>query len=303
MTQLTDPSLQPPVRGFLDIHFLMESSEPRKPIPRIWFLLGGMIVVILFSGVISSAVGDSGQLVEVASSLLIIGLMLALMMASSAIVRRVRAEQQAVESIGELVQLRRWNEAGAQLDQLLARPMRSHASRAQGLVYLGAVLSRYQRFDDALAVYDHLLGGGMLDPGSSYGLKLGRAMAMLRQDHLVDADRAISDLRRQTPPGIDSGGLVLIELFRDVKTGHADDAIQRFQKYLPAMREQLGHRAGDAWGLAARAYDLLGRTNAAAAAYRNATLLSPPVELFRRYPEVQKLEGRYEPSYAPTEAA
>lgn len=294
---------QPPVRGFLDVHYLLDSSEPRRPIPRIWFFLGGMIVVILFSGVLSTAAGNSAALVQVASSLLVIGLMLALMIASSAIVKRVRGEGQTVETIGELVQMRRWNEAAGQLDQLLASPMRTHGARAQSLVYLGAVLTRYQRFDDALAVYDYLLRSNMLDAGSSYGIRLGRAMAMLRQDHLVDADRAISDLRRQTPSGVDSAGLGLIELYRDVKTGHADDAVQRFEKFLPSMREQLGHRAGDAWALAARGYDLLGRGDDAARAYRNATLLSPPVELFRRYPEVQKLEGRYEPAYAPAEAA
>lgn len=294
---------QPPVRGFLDVHYLLDSSEPRRPIPRIWFFLGGMIVVILFSGVLSTAAGDNAALVQVASSILVIGLMVALMTASSAIVKRVRGEQEAIETIGELVQMRRWNEAGGQLDQLLGRPMRTHGARAQSLVYLGAVLARYQRFDDALTVYDYLLRSNMLDAGSSYGIRLGRAMAMLRQDHLVDADRAISELRRQTPPGVDSAGLGLIELYRDVKTGHADDAVQRFEKSLPSLREQLGHRTGDAWALAARGYDLLGRADDAARAYRNATLLSPPVELFRRYPEVQKLEGRYEPAYAPAEAA
>ena len=31
----------------------------------------------------------------------------------------------------------------------------------------------------------------------AHGLRLARAMAMLREDHLFDADRAISELRRQ----------------------------------------------------------------------------------------------------------
>ena len=265
--------------------------------------MGGMIVVILFSGVLSAAAGSAGLLVEVASALMIVSLMVGLMMFSAAVVKRVRAEQQAVESIGELVQLRRWKEAGGQLDQTLGQSMRTHSARAQALVFLGAVLARYQRFDDAIAVYDYLLDSRMLDPGSNYGLRLGRTMAMLRQDHLVDADRAISELRRQTPSGIESAGLALVELYRDVKTGHAEDAIQRFHKVLPSMKEQLGHRAGDGWALVARAYDMLNRTDEASLAFRNATLLSPPVELFRRYPEVQKLEGKYEPSYAPAEAA
>ena len=140
--------------------------------------MGGMIVVILFSGVLSAAAGSAGLLVEVASALMIVSLMVGLMMFSATVVRRVRAEQQAVESIGEVVQLRRWNEAAGQLDQTLGRPMRTHAARAQALVYLGAVLARYQRFDDAIAIYDYLLESRMLDPGSNYGLGGANHMRM-----------------------------------------------------------------------------------------------------------------------------
>jgi len=55
------------------------------------------------------------------------------------------------------------------------------------------------------------------------------------------------------------------------------------------MRRMLGHRLADAWGLAARAYDLLGREPEARQAYANATVLAPQVELSRRYPELSPL--------------
>ena len=293
----------PPPRGFLDVPYLLEASEPRRPVSRLWFFLGGMMAVMVSSAVFSANAKSGQLLIEAVSGLLMAGLMVAVVLISSAALRRVRAEQQLVEGIGELVQLRRWSEAAGQLDQYLARPARTQGLRAQALIYLGAVLARYQRFTDAIAVYEHLLEADMLDAGTEYGLRLGRAMAMLREDHLVDADRAISELKRATPTGVDSAGLALVELYRDVKTGHADDAVVRFERVLPYVRQQLGHRAGDAWGLAARAYDQLGRPAEAATAYRNATLLSPPVELSRRYPELRKLEGKYEPSYAPPEAA
>lgn len=283
--------------------YLLEASEPRRPVSRVWFFVGGLILVTLFSGVLTAAAGQAGLLVEVVSAMMVVALMVGLMLFTSGVVKRVRAEQQSVESIGELVQLRRWSESAGQLDQILAQPMRTQAARAQALVFLGAVLARYQRFDDAIAVYDHLLESRLLDGGSNYGLRLGRAMAMLRQDHLVDADRAISELRRQTPTGVESAGLALLELYRDVKTGHSEEAIQRFGKSLSTMTEQLGHRVSDAWALVARAFDLLGRQDEARQAFQKATLLSPPVELFRRYPEVQRLEGRYDPTYAPPEAA
>jgi hypothetical protein len=128
-------------------------------------------------------------------------------------------------------------------------------------------------------------------------------MAILREDRLVDADRAITELRRMTPAGVDSAGLWLLELYRDVKTGHAEEAIERFGKHLEVMRVQLGHRIADAWILVARALDMLSRTQEAERAFRAATLLAPPTEMFRRYPETEKLKGKYEPAYAPAEAA
>ena len=103
--------------------------------------------------------------------------------------------------------------------------------------------------------------------------------------------------------GVESAGLALVEIYRDVKTGHPDEAVAIFEQRLPVMRDQLGHRVADAYALAARAYDLLGRTAEAQDAYMKATLLSPLIELHRRYPEVEKLAGRYAPSPAPPEAA
>ena len=69
------------------------------------------------------------------------------------------------------------------------------------------------------------------------------------------------------------------------------------------MRQQLGHRVGDAYALAARAYDLLGRQSEAQDAYEKATLLSPVEELNRRYPEVQTLAEKYRAAPGPSMAA
>jgi hypothetical protein len=117
----------------------------------------------------------------------------------------------------------------------------------------------------------------------------------------VDADRAISDLRRRGPAE-GTAGLALVEIFRDVKTGHPDEAIEIFNKHLPQLQQQLGHRVADAHGLVARAYDLLGNESEARAAYQRATLLAPAVELQRRYPELVKLAEKYPAAPAPKEA-
>ena len=101
----------------------------------------------------------------------------------------------------------------------------------------------------------------------------------------------------------ESAGLALIEIYRDVKTGHPAEAIEMFETKLPSLTEQLGHRVADAYVLAAKAYDLLGRSDDAQATFEKATLLSPLAELARRYPEVESLETKYQPALAPAEAA
>jgi predicted Zn-dependent protease len=185
---------------------------------------------------------------------------------------------------------------------MLSQPTRSPQARVQALIYLSSVLARYHRFADTILVQEHLLEHVLMDEGTSHALRLGRAMAMLREDHLFDADRAISELRR-SPLGEQSAGLALVEIYRDVKTGHPAEAVEIFDAKLPAMRQQLGHRIADAYALVAQAYDLLGNETQAARAYENATLLAPAGELQRRYPEMAPLTEKYQPAPAPAEAA
>ncbi len=287
---------------FLDVPTLLESSMPR---PRInWFLygLGTFLLIVLAAALLGRQSQTMNQLVQDASRLAMILLMGGLIFATVFVVRRHRAEQQRIEGVSELVQLRRWEQAAMLLGAILSRPARSHALRGQALIYLASLLARYHRFADAIAVQNHLLENELVDPPTAYGLKLGRAMAMLREDHLFDADRAISELRR-AGGGEDSAGLTLIEIYRDVKTGHPAEAIALFEGKLRVLRDNLGHRVADAYALAARAYDLLGQENEARAAFAKATLLSPPGELYRRYPEVEKLAARFTPEPAPAEAA
>lgn len=291
----------PPPVPFLDVARLLESSRPRPRVNWFWIAIGALLLIVLGSSALASDLPNGNAAVQALAGLAVVGLAIALIAISGHSVRQIRLEQQTVESIGEMVQLRRWEDAAASLDHYLALPARSPSLWVQSLVYLAAVLSRYHRYEDAIAVQNHLLAERLLDEGSAAGLRVGRAMAMLQEDHLFDADRAISELRRS--PAAGSGGLVLVEIYRDVKTGHPAEAVELFEQKRAALRDQLGHRVADAYALAARAYDLMGETDHAAAAFRDATLLAPPGELFRRYPEVEKLAGRYPPAPAPPEAA
>jgi hypothetical protein len=76
-----------------------------------------------------------------------------------------------------------------------------------------------------------------------------------------------------------------------------------FEKTLALMRKNMGHRLADAWALAARAYDMLGREAEAITAYQNATCLAPLIELQRRYPEIAPLAKKFSPAPAPAEVA
>jgi hypothetical protein len=280
---------------------LLELSQPQPRVNWFWMAVGVFALLVVGSTIASRQSPQMHQAIDLLSLVLLFALMGAMALGTMFTVRQHRAQQQTVEAIEELVQLRRWEQAGTALQIFLSSPARSPRVRAQALVYLASLLARHHRFEDAISVQEYLLEHELVDDMTAYGLKLGRAMAMLQEDHLVDADRAIADLRRGGGSQ-SSGGLALIEIYRDVKTGHPQEAIDLFTEKMPLMQQQLGHRVADVHALIARAYDLLGRDAEAQAAYERGTLLSPVAELHRRYPEVAKLAGKYKPAPAPAEA-
>jgi tetratricopeptide (TPR) repeat protein len=305
---------EPTPNGFLNVEALLQNSQPRANHARVLGVAGIFILVILASAYFSSQGEGAAIVVRVLSGLAMIGLMSGLFIYTWFIARRHRAEQVQLEAIEELVTLRRWPQAAMLLELMLSQPTRSPNTRIQALIYLAGVLARYHRFDDAIKIQEFILDHVQLDENTTHALRLGRAMAMLREDHLFDADRAIADLRRRVrgesdqndsalPQISDSAGLALIEMYRDVKTGHPTEALGIFNDKLAVMRRQLGHRVSDAWALASKAHDLLGQTEQAQRAYENATLLAPIGEIARRYPEITSLMEKYTSAAAPAEAA
>ena len=280
-----------PLTTFLDVNELLDRSHPRPRRHVAAYVLGVALLLVLIGSYMASNSPGVQRMVEVLGALLMLAVMGGLTLFGMNFVRAHRAEAMRLEAIEELVQLRRWSEAAHELQGLLSQPTRTPVARVQGLLYLTSVLGRYHRFHEAIIVQDELLETIDLDPGTAHSLKLGRAMAMLREDQLVDADRAISELRRESAG--ESGGLALIEIYRDIRTNHADEAVKLFRTKLPQMRRQLGYRLGDAWALVAKAQEVLGDDDQARGAWDNALLLAPVEELVRRYPEVQTLAARY----------
>jgi hypothetical protein len=285
---------------FLDVPGLLKKSEPRGRPVWVWYAMMASAVFVMTSTWSAAQEPALRGLAMPMGGLGMLVIMIGMGAFTSHLVRQQRQEQQALEAVEELVQLRRWDQAAAALDGLLSRPTRTNAARVQALVYLCSVLARYHRFTDVMTVQQFLLEHAQFDATATHSLKLMRAMAMLHEDHLFDADRAINELRREAP---ESAGVVLVDLYRDVKTGHAAEAIGLFRSRLPALRAQLGARLGDAYALVARAHDMLGQEADAAAEYERATLLAAPEELVRRYPELAAISGKYRAADAPKEAA
>lgn len=313
------PQETPP---FLDVPTLLDLTQQRPGRLRFWHLVGIFLLVVTVSAYFSTYGEQAANIVRMVSSVGMIVLVGVLIFIMGLTVRRAKAEQTKLEAVDELIRLRRWPEAAAGLQEVLGRPSRVPHARVQGLILLTSVLVRYGRFDDAVAVQDFLLEHVEMDGGTSHGLRLARTMALLRQDHLFDADRAISELRNQVSragrarePAADapaeaeespqslSAGLALVEIYRDVKTGHPGEAVEVFQSSLPAIREQLGVRVADAHALVATAYDRLDQPEQARSHFHKATLLAPAVELHRRYPETAGLSEKYPAAVVPKEVA
>jgi len=305
MNQTVDPSVSPlPTDAViprpLDPHELIERSRPAPAGAWLWYVGGSSLLILLIGSWAGSQSPQLQTMMRVLGGLVFLGLAGGMMALSWSVARKRGAEIQNLQTIEELIQLRRTPEAAMWLQRLLSAPMRSIGPRMQALLYLSAVLVRYHRFEDATVVQNYLLDHMAGDSLGVQALRLNRAMCMLQEDRLVDADRAIIELRRM-PESEESGGLALLEIYRDVKTGHPAEAIEVFTKKLPLLRRQLGHRLADAWALMAKAYDMVGETARAAAAYTNATLLAPVSEVIGRYPEVGSLSGRYTAAAAPAD--
>jgi tetratricopeptide (TPR) repeat protein len=298
-------TLPVPELPFLNIDALLATSEPRDRWGGMRMLLGGVALAIVLGWFVGGA--KAGTPYSIVGALLMAMLLGVWSLSNYLHNRAARLEMDNLEAIEELIQLRRWPQAAFMVQGFLSRPAISHAARAQALLFLAMVLMRYHRFEDSVIVHEYLLDEIPLDDTAALSVRVGRAMGLLREENLLDADRAISELRKNIREfgagGSAAAGLALVEIYRDVKTGHPAEAVEIFEERLPVIRKNLGHRVADAWALAARAYDMLGQEEKAREAFANATMLLPLGELKRRYPEISPLSQKYSVAPAPAEMA
>jgi tetratricopeptide (TPR) repeat protein len=280
-----------------------------RPGTAMWLVLAALVVMVLPI--------EPG--VRVGLEMVLWSAFIAVIVYLWSFVRSLRTESNRLDQVEDLLAMKRYMEVGIELEQIMSGPMRIDQHRLRAMVLLATTLARCGRFEDALAIYNQLVEVERVAGPSGAMVKMGRAMAMLQTDHLYDADRAINDLRRLIdrggageelqqlepdapvipPDALSISALRLVELYRDVKTGHADEAIKLFESNLPLMTTGLGHRVGEAYALVAVAYDRLGNTDAARARFLDGTALQGVGDILNRYPEVRPLITKYAPTPVP----
>jgi len=275
------PSTSPAYTQSFDVDALLRSSTPRsgRALPLVLLVIVAALIVA-FDGQAGEDIAPRNALI---ACMISVGIVVIWRVTRSA--HNHRRQQQNLNRIHELIESRQWQDAARLVHRLLSSPLILPPSRYQALIYLAAVLARGQRYGDALRVIDLVIAEGHLDPASATGMCAARTLALLREDRLVDADRALSQLKKRT--GGRSVPLLLMELYRDVKTGHHEEALESFNRDLPMLQEKGGNRQADAWALAARAAQARGRLAEAVRMAREALRLGDASEIIARFPETE----------------
>ena len=85
-------------------------------------------------------------------------------------------------------------------------------------------------------------------------LRQGLRSVLEREEDLTVVGEASSETEAEAVVNAADPGVVLLDLYRDVKTGHPEEALMVFGRAMPALRDQLGVRSADAWMLVAAAH-------------------------------------------------
>jgi hypothetical protein len=257
----------------------------------------------------------------VVSLLLILMLMTFASIWGGQIARRVRDEERQVDAAELALRLGQFDPAAIAVSKALSMPMLSPLNRVRALgVYVG-LLSRFGRYEDVAHAVEAVLADGV--PVSMVApLRAARVYAMLRDDRLVDADRALTELRRMSAgswagdqhgdDAMDDAGetlgarakalAMLAEAYREVRTGHADDLLARHAQRRPVVVSHLASRVADLDAMVAWAALRMGDESRAEGLWKLATTLTPGEELVRRYPELSDVARRFWSAPIPPEA-
>lgn len=212
---------------------------------------------------------------------------------------RRRRTMQRLEKIIEATEEGRWQDVGEMSRAMLVRPLAPSPVRNQVLLLLAGASERRGAVEAAEVLYNAVRDEPGVDVIQRSQATLGLASALLRVEQLTDAVRLLDSLRKiELPPGLQAG-VEMVRLFQEVLMGHFEAAAASVDARRPLFRRQLSTRAGFGYGLFAVALDALGRHDAAAAHWRDATLLMKPQSLTERFEVLRGVAGRYPAAESP----
>lgn len=198
----------------------------------------------------------------------------------------------------EAVQTRQWAHAQALLQQVLSRPIDSPEMRGSALLSLAEVAASRGRHAAAVTLCDSVLEI-RTGEASARLAKIRKALSLLAEDRLTDANTLIDSLRAQQLPEPLGTLVELAVLYRQIRTGHVEDAVAAAPQLARRAREHLGHRAAMVYGLQASAHLAGGDRPSAERYYDCATRLMTPARLGEQLPDLASLDGQLEPARRP----
>lgn len=213
--------------------------------------------------------------------------------------RRQQRVMASLEDAWEAVQFRNWDRAESLLLYVLRRPLPSSPIRVRSFLALAGVADGRRQYDILQHVLLRLLQEYEVDRGLNCFIRIALAGVMLHTDQLTDAIHLIEKLNRETLPQPLRARVELLNLFRSVRMGQVDDALQAADQRRDLFRRYLGTKAGYGYGLLAAAFDRAGNTEQAACFWRDATLLMPPDEMVERFTEMRAVAAKYPPTSWP----
>ncbi len=205
--------------------------------------------------------------------------------------RKMFEAQRGVRGVLELTALRRPRDAESVAWHLLPDLQRWPDMHVQGVLLLGANLMALRAWEPAIEAQDYLLDHIPEDHPTAHLLRAQRAMALLHEDRLVDADTEIRALRRAPLDDPTAAALAaLAELYQQMKTNHHADALAQAEHEDPRRTlAPLGGEAAHGYALIALAAHRSDRPTEAGNWWRAATLLIDPDRLIADMPDLAAL--------------
>lgn len=209
---------------------------------------------------------------------------------------RARRQEEAIarlESATEAIQFHDWERGESLIVSLLQRPLDPPGARLRALLGLATVAEGQRQYAVCQHVLERVRRECVADRGLDAYVRIALADTMLQNDQLHDAVQLIERLNREDLPASLKARVEMLNLFRAVRMGQAQDAVDRADERRELFRRHLGTKAGYGYGLLAAAFDRAGESGRAAAMWCDATTLLDAAEIVDRFAEVRFVAAKY----------